>query len=37
MEAESDDVSFAIEEFDGDFEEEEIRLFRIKFTNEIAN
>ena len=37
MEAESDDVSLAIEEFDGDFEEEEIRLFRIKFTNEIAN
>lgn len=37
MEAESDDISQAIEEFDGDYDEEEIRLYRIKFMNEVAN
>jgi ATP-dependent DNA helicase RecQ len=37
MEAESDDVTLAIEEFEGDYEEEEIRLFRIKFMSEVAN
>ena len=37
MEAESDDIAEAIEEFDGEYEEEEIRLYRIKFTNEVAN
>ena len=37
MEAESDDVALAIEEFEGDYEEEEIRLFRIKFMSEVAN
>ena len=37
IEAESDDIKSALEEFDGDFEEEEIRLFRIKFINDVAN
>ena len=37
MEAESDEIAEAIEEFDGEYEEEEIRLYRIKFTNEVAN
>ena len=37
MEAESDTVSLAIEEFEGDYEEEDIRLYRIKFISEIAN
>lgn len=37
LEAESDDIQEAIEEFDGDYEEEEMRLFRIKFINEVAN
>ena len=37
MEAESDDIKHALEEFDGDFEEEDIRLFRIQFINEVAN
>ena len=37
MEAETDDIIHALEEFDGDFEEEDIRLFRIKFLNEVAN
>ena len=37
MEAENDTITQAIEEFDGDYDEEEIRLYRIKFTNEVAN
>jgi ATP-dependent DNA helicase RecQ len=37
MEAESDDIALAIEEFDGDYDEEEIRLYRITFISEIAN
>ena len=37
MEADSDEIAEAIEEFDGEYEEEEIRLYRIKFTNEVAN
>ena len=37
MDATSDDISLALEEFEGDYEEEEIRLFRIKFMSEVAN
>jgi len=37
MEAESDKISLAMEEFDGEYEDEEIRLFRIKFISEVAN
>ena len=37
MEAESDDIKLAIEEFEGDYEEEDLRLFRIKFLSEVAN
>jgi ATP-dependent DNA helicase RecQ len=37
MEAESDDIAKAIEEFDGEYEEEDIRLYRIKFMSDIAN
>ena len=37
MEAESDKIALAIEEFDGDYEEEEIRLYRMKFISEVAN
>lgn len=37
MESESDDISLAIDEFDGEYEEEDLRLFRIKFLSEIAN
>ena len=37
MEAESDDIALAIEEFDGEYEEEDIRLYRIKFMSEVAN
>ena len=37
MDATSDDISLALEEFEGDYDEEEIRLFRIKFMSEVAN
>lgn len=37
MEAESDDVEDALEEFEGAFSEEEMRLLRIKFLSEVAN
>ncbi len=37
MEAESDDLEEAFEEFDGDYSEEELRLMRIKFMSEVAN
>ena len=35
--AETPDIDIAMEEFDGDYEEEELRLYRIKFFSEIAN
>ena len=37
MESETDSISEALEEFDGDYEDEEIRLYRIKFISEVAN
>lgn len=37
MEAETDDVDDALNEFDGDYSEEELRLMRIKFMSEVAN
>lgn len=36
-EAETDSIEDAIEEFDGDYSEEEIRLVRLKFMSEVAN
>ncbi len=36
-EAESDDLTTAYHEFDGDYSEEELRLMRIKFMSEMAN
>ncbi len=35
--SESDVIAEALEEFDGDYEEEELKLYRIKFLSEIAN
>ena len=35
--AESDDISEAYEEFDGDYSEDELRLMKIKFMSEMAN
>lgn len=37
IEAETDHIQTAIEEFDGDYEEEELRLYRMKFISEVAN
>ena len=37
IESNSDSIKDAIDYFDGDYEEEEIRLYRIKFLSEIAN
>ena len=37
LEAESDDVEEAMNEFDGDYEDEELRLYRLKFISEVAN
>lgn len=37
MEAETDDIETAVDEFDGDYSEEEIRLMRIKFMSEMAH
>ena len=37
MEAESDSIKDAYDEFDGDYEEDDLRLYRLKFMSEIAN
>ncbi|MFD2561673.1 DNA helicase RecQ [Aquimarina rubra] len=37
IEAESDKIDTAIEEFDGDYDDEELRLYRIKFISDVAN
>ncbi|MGB0376442.1 MAG: RecQ family ATP-dependent DNA helicase [Flavobacteriaceae bacterium] len=37
MDAENDKITDAVEEFDGAYDEEEIRLFRLKFLSEVAN
>ena len=35
--SETDNIETVIENFEGDFEEDELRLYRIKFLSEIAN
>jgi ATP-dependent DNA helicase RecQ len=37
MEANTDKIDDAIDEFDGDYDDEELRLYRIKFISEVAN
>ncbi len=37
MEADSDKISLAMEEFEGEYEDEELRLYRIKFISDVAN
>lgn len=37
LDAESDSIDKAIEEFEGDYDDEELRLYRIKFISEVAN
>ena len=37
MEAENNEIQEAVEEFDGEYEEDDLRIFRIKFMSEVAN
>ena len=37
LEAKTDEIEDALEEFDGDYDEEELRLYRIKFISEVGN
>ena len=37
MNTEFDDISIAIEEFEDNYEEDDLRLFRLKFISEIGN
>ena len=37
LEADTDDLEEAMNEFDGEYEEEELRLYRLKFISEVAN
>ena len=37
LEAETDKIEAALDEFDGDYDEDELRLYRIKFISEVAN
>jgi len=37
MESESDRIQDAMDEFDGDYDDEELRLMRIKFISQVAN
>ena len=37
LEAESDNIEEAQKEFDGEYEDEELRLYRLKFMSEVAN
>ena len=37
LEADTDSITDAVEEFEGDYEDEELRLYRLKFISEVAN
>ena len=37
LDAETDNIETAMKEFDGEFEDEELRLYRLKFMSEVAN
>ena len=37
LESESEDISVAIKEFDGEYDEEELKIYRIKFLNDVSN
>ena len=37
MDSKTDNIDTAIKEFDGDYDDEELRLYRIKFISEVAN
>ena len=37
IESDSDDINIAVEEFDNDYEESDLRLYRLKFINDLSN
>ena len=37
IDTESDDINLAIEEFEDEYEESDLRLYRLKFINDISN
>ena len=37
IESDSDDINIAVEEFGNDYEESDLRLFRLKFINDLSN
>ncbi len=37
LDAETDDIEAALVEFDGNYDDEELRLYRLKFMSEVAN
>ena len=37
LESESEDIKFALEEFDKQYDEDELRIYRIKFINDVSN
>ena len=37
LDSDTEEISIALEEFQGDYDEEELRLYRIKFINEVSN
>ncbi len=37
LDAETDNIEMALQEFDGEYEDEELRLYRLKFMSEVAN
>ena len=37
MESDTDSIKAAVDEFDGDYEDDDLRIFRIKFLSEVAN
>ena len=37
LEAETDNIETAMNEFDGEYDDEELRLYRLKFMSEVAN
>ncbi len=36
LESESEDISHALKEFDGEYDEEELRIFRVKFLSDVS-
>ena len=37
IDSESEDILVALNEFEGDYDEEELRIYRIKFLNDVSN